>query len=283
MTLLIGSTGYIGSAFVKRFLDIGEKFRIMSYADVLATKFKSHFEGIDSVINASGYTGKPNVDKCEEEKDKCILGNVIIPMKIVDQCKELNIPYGHVSSGCIFTGRRSDGTAFDEYDEPNFSFKYNNCSFYSGTKAMTEDIVKQYDKSYIWRLRIPFDDEDGPRNYISKLLKYDKLIDYENSITHRREYVNACVEMLERKVPFGIYNVVNTNPITTKRVTELINKYLYPNKEFKFFDSEDDFYKTAAKTPRSNCVLDNRKLFRLNIPINDSEYMIKYSLQHWKI
>lgn len=280
MILLLGSTGYIGSEFLKQLQEGLYDYKTVSHTKVFGG-IEPYLKDVDMVINASGYTGKPNVDKCEEEKDKCILGNIVIPQKIIECCSLLNIPYGHVSSGCIYQGRREDGNAFSEYDEPNFTFKQNNCSFYSGTKALAEDVVKKYGKSYIWRLRIPFDEEDNPRNYISKLLTYKKLINFENSISHRKDFVQTCIRMIDEKVPYGIYNVVNTGTVTTELATTWINDYMDSNKEFEFV-GEDEFYKTLAKTPRSNCVLDNSKLRRLGIEMRDVKEAFVDSLQNWR-
>jgi hypothetical protein len=33
---------------------------------------------------------------------------------------------------------------------------------------------------YVWRLRIPFNEEDGFRNYLSKFQRYDRLLDARN-------------------------------------------------------------------------------------------------------
>jgi dTDP-4-dehydrorhamnose reductase len=281
MILLIGSTGYIGSEFLRQLQEGEYDYKTVSHSKIFGGGFEAYLKDVDYVINASGYTGKPNVDKCEEEKDKCIWGNVVIPQKVIEYCGLLNIPYCHVSSGCIYQGRRSDGNAFDEYDEPNFTFKQNNCSFYSGTKALAEDVVKRYGKSYIWRLRIPFDEEDNPRNYISKLLTYKKLVNFENSVSHRKDFVSTCLIMVWEKVPYGIYNVVNTGTITTELATTWINDYLDKNKEFDFVN-ENEFYKNLAKTPRSNCVLDNSKLRRLGIEMRDVKEAFVESLQFWK-
>ena len=39
--------------------------------------------------------------------------------------------------------QRSERVAgFSESDEPNFCFAHNNCSFYSGTKAMAEEVIE---------------------------------------------------------------------------------------------------------------------------------------------
>jgi hypothetical protein len=50
---------------------------------------------------------------------------------------------------------------FTETDTPNFSFRDQPCSFYSGTKALGEEAMAGIGQSYIWRLRIPFDEFDN--------------------------------------------------------------------------------------------------------------------------
>ena len=99
-----------------------------------------------------------------------------------------HIPWGHVSSGCIYTGSKADDSGFTELDPLNFSFRTNNCSIYSGTKALGEECLSHSNSTYIWRLRIPFSNEDSPRNYISKLLRYDTLLDARNSISNLTEF-----------------------------------------------------------------------------------------------
>jgi putative intracellular protease/amidase len=59
------------------------------------------------VINAAGYTGKPNVDACELHKTDCLQGNAVLPGLIAQACEQAGVPWGHVSSGCIFTGARA--------------------------------------------------------------------------------------------------------------------------------------------------------------------------------
>ena len=60
---------------------------------------------INFLINCEKYTGKPNVDACESAKYECLHGNSVLPGIIQDVCEDLNPPWGHVSSGCIYSGR----------------------------------------------------------------------------------------------------------------------------------------------------------------------------------
>ncbi len=287
MILLLGSTGYIGREFYKQLFQKGISHRAclipskeLTYGqlDTLHKALK-----LTAIVNCAGYTGKPNVDACETDKHNTIYGNVVLPQMLSQFCGENDIVFGHVSSGCIYTGRRGDGMPFTEVDRPNFSFVQNNCSFYSGTKAMAEDlIVKNCSKNYIWRLRIPFEEVDNPRNYLSKMLNYKKLLDAENSISNKEEFVSACIETIQRRVPFGIYNVTNTGYVTTKQVIEKMQKTIAKDKVFEFFDDEESFYSTAAKTPRSNCVMSNQRLLSTGIKMRTVDEALDYCLTNWK-
>ena len=233
------------------------------------------------LINAAGFTGKPNVDACELQKHQCLLGNSVLPGIIREACELCERPWGHVSSGCIYAGRRSDGSGFSEVDAPNFCFRSGNCSFYSGSKALGEECLQNAQNTFLWRLRMPFNHIDSQRNYISKVLNYSRLLQAENSLSHLNEFVNACLQYWRLRVPYGTYNVTNTGSTTTSRVAELIRAYLFPERTFSYFHSEDEFLQLAAKTPRSNCVLDNSKLLGTGISMSHVEDAIVRSLENW--
>ncbi len=93
------------------------------------------------LINAAGYTGKPNVDACELHKAECLLGNAVLPGVIATACTEAGVPWGHVSSGCIYSGDGPGPDGFTELDPPNFTFRAGPCSFYSGTKGLGEEVL----------------------------------------------------------------------------------------------------------------------------------------------
>jgi nucleoside-diphosphate-sugar epimerase len=140
---------------------------------------------------------------CEYNKELTILGNIIWANTITTWCKLNEITLGHISSGCIYSGCNPNGDPFNEKDEPNLTFVQNNCSFYGGTKALSEKIVKQWENTYIWRIRLPFEEYDNPRNYITKLIRYDKLLIADNSLSNKKELVTACIQTFTRKVPRG--------------------------------------------------------------------------------
>jgi hypothetical protein len=46
-----------------------------------------------------------------------------------------------------------------------------------------------------------------------------------------------------------------------------LRKHLKPARKFEFWASDEEFYKVAAKTPRSNCVMDVSKLLAAGVKI----------------
>ena len=150
-------------------------------------------------------------------------------------------------------------------------------------KALGEEAIAGLGQSFIWRLRIPFDEIDNERNYLTKVQRYAKVYDNVNSISHRADFVRACLDLWEKRAPFGIYNVTNPGYVTTRHVIALIEKILKPKRKFKFWKSDEEFYKRAAKTPRSNCVLDVTKLLKAGVKIRPVEEALEHSLQNWKL
>jgi len=211
------------------------------------------------------------VDACESAKYECLQGNAVLPGIIREVCEDLKIPWGHISSGCIYSGRRDDGKGWTEEDEPNFSFRSPPCSFYSGTKALGEEVLEGAENCFVWRLRIPFDHEPRPRNYLQKLLNYENLLEAENSVSHLEEFCQKCIECFTKDVEPGIYNMTNPGSITTRQVTEWMLEEGLTDKKFNFFDSEEEFMTKAAIAPRSNCVLDTTKAEKAGIAMRPVE------------
>ena len=382
MITLLGSTGYIGQAFATELKRRGLPFETFSRAQLDYTRFEPFLAYLRRVkpafvINAAGYTGKPNVDACEIAKADTLQGNTLFPAMLAHACAVTDTPWGHVSSGCIYSGAKvvrdgheqvepdltqpelralyragiplepassqpssspdslprpqnggegrgegatsSESTSpiapprhhsttpiadprsssneeragvrsrsvaffrgFTETDTPNFSFRSPPCSFYSGTKALGEEAIAGVGRSYIWRCRIPFDKHDHPRNYLSKVQRYSKVYDNVNSISHRRDFVSACLDTWQKQVPFGTYNVTNPGAVTTRQVVEAIERVLKPARPFEFWESDEEFYKVAAKTPRSNCIMDVTKLLSAGIKIRSVEEALEDSLRHWQ-
>lgn len=289
MYIILGKNGYIAEAIVKELTSRDLPHISLSRTDVNYTNkcdfdlyvlnnfHRNVLEGEDIVVvNCAGYIGKPNVDACELAKADCVEGNVLFPAMLSQLCADRGYQYVHISSGCIYGGYEKH---FTEEDAPNFDFQ--NGSFYSGTKALAEKVVVQNNpSSYVFRLRIPFDEYASPRNYLTKLMSYDTLLDAENSLSHRGDFAKYAIELTVQKVPHGIYNITNKGSVTTQQVVELIKKHKLSNKNFQFFTNLDDFMQQIT-APRSNCVLDTSKIEQY-IKIRTAEQVLEDALSKYK-
>ena len=313
MIVLLGATGYIGDAFARELTARNVEFIAPTRKELDYTRFSSLHSLLRDLkpsflINAAGYTGKPNVDACEIARADTLQGNALFPQTVAHACAVEKIPWGHISSGCIFAGAKvsvgdswvvekdltradlsqrflaSPGSfrGFNEGDQPNFSFRSPPCSFYSGTKALGEESIAGVGQNYIWRLRIPFDGIDNARNYLSKVQNYSKVYENINSLSHRADFVRACLDLWDRRAPFGTYNVTNPGAVATSQVIRLIERFLKPNRKFEFWASDEEFYRVAAKTPRSNCIMDVSKLLATGVSMRSVEDALEDSLTHWQ-
>jgi len=312
MIALLGASGYIGSAFAEALEQRGQSFVSVSRTQVDYSRFSVLVDFLRQhkpafLINAAGFTGKPNVDACEVARVETLNGNVLLPLAIAHACETTGTPWGHVSSGCIYNGAKvfrqgrwtvetdlasaefqelrghpENIAGFDEEDTPNFTFGRPPCSFYSGSKAMAEEALVEVGGCYVWRLRMPFDERDNPRNYLTKLQRYSKLYESTNSISHRGDFVRACLELWERRAPFGIYNMTNPGHVTTREVVHMIKRVMGVGREFKFFSGERDFYGSGVTAIRSNCILETGKLLRTGIRMRPVVDALTDSLKHWQ-
>jgi dTDP-4-dehydrorhamnose reductase len=287
MIYLLGGSGYVGQAYQRLFARRRVAFKNFRRVELDYTRPGALAQVLqasrpDFLINTAGYTGQPTVDACENHREECRLANAVLPSIIAEACAAAGVPWAHISSGCIYSGTRPDGGGFTEEDAPNFTFQSGRCSYYSGAKAQGEEALADRPDVYLWRLRIPFDQVDHPRNYLTKLMRYPKLLEATNSLSELSEFAAATLACWECRLPFGIYNVTNPGRVNTREVVELIKQSGVCVKEYAFFDSEEEFMRMAAKTPRSNCVLDSSKLARAGITLTEVHEAIARDLRQWQ-
>lgn len=148
------------------------------------------------VLNCAGCTGRPNVDWCEDNKEATIRSNVIGTLNLADACFLKGIHITVFATGCIYAyddEHPIGGKGFTEEDPANFGG-----SFYSYTKSRVEEasaasysycsgvrtnflqIMKNYSNTLILRLRMPVSDDLHPRNFVTKITKYDHVVDIPN-------------------------------------------------------------------------------------------------------
>lgn len=111
MILLLGASGYIGRAFSAELRRRRWSFIPLTRRAIDYTSFDILFDYIrkmrpEFIVNAAGYAPNPNVDACESAREEVLCANALLPQTIARACLMTNTPWGHVSSGSIYTGAK---------------------------------------------------------------------------------------------------------------------------------------------------------------------------------
>ena len=272
--LLLGANGYMGSVFKEKLPEgsfIEMEYKNLSVQNLLNSWSFNHF---DTIINCTGYT--------EDNKELSVYGNLNAPIiltEFVNIVKELKIL--HVSSCSIY--KNYINKIYAENNKPNHTFSNVNCiDFHAGTKALAEKIIERYPNHYICRAGVIFDHIDHPKNYLTKLTKFNKLLELDNSLTNRQEFVDACIYLLENNCEFGKYNITNTGFASTSKTCDIIEKYL--DKKFSFYDciTEYFFSKDKKQYAHESSKVYNQKILDAGFKMSDVYDSIENSLKQWR-
>lgn len=209
------------------------------------------------VFCLAGVTGRPNVDWCENNQIETIRANVIGALTLADLCHARKVHLVHFHTGCIFEyddkHPLGSGIGFKEADKPNFTD-----SFYSLTKGFLDQMLLSYtDHVCVLRLRMPITDDLSQRNFIAKILKYDKIVDIPNSMSVITDLLPVAIALSERKIT-GIFNFCNPGVISHNQVLDLYKEVVDPTYTYTNFSLEEQA--KVIKAGRSNNELDCHKL-----------------------
>lgn len=279
-----GKTGWIGGLMnelckEKGIECVNSEVRIENRADVekeLDEVKPSH------ALFAAGITGRPNIDWCEDHKPETMRTNVIGTLNVADLCNIRNIHVTVYATGCIFVyddkHPLGSGIGFTEEDEPNFDG-----SFYSQTKGYMEPMLKCYPNCMILRVRMPISDDLIHRNFVTKIVKYERVVNIPNSMTILTEMLPASLAMAQKGLT-GVYNFTNPGVISHNEVLDMYTKYIDPNYTYKNFSLEEQA--KVLKAARSNNELDTTKLLKdmpEGIVINDIKTAYDLCFQRMKV
>ncbi|TVY74044.1 Bifunctional dTDP-4-dehydrorhamnose 3,5-epimerase/dTDP-4-dehydrorhamnose reductase [Fusarium oxysporum f. sp. cubense] len=162
------------------------------------------------VLNAAGCTGRPNVDWCEDNKAQTVRSNVVGTLTLADECDKRGIHCTVFATGCIY----------------------------------------HFKNVLIFRLRMPVSDDLNPRNFVTKISKYEFIVDMPNSNTILHDLLQASIILAENK-DTGVYNLTNPGAISHNEVLGLFKEIVRPGFTWKNFSIEDQA--RVIKAGRSNC------------------------------
>lgn len=253
-----GATGWIGQMSVVMLREQG--YEVYSAQSRLENR-ESVLQEIktiqpDFILNAAGVTGRPNVDWCEDHRQETLRANVIGALTVCDCAFVCNVPVINLGTGCIYTYDEQhslgSGRGFSEKDEPNFAG-----SFYSYTKIMLDKMLQEYPNVLNLRLRMPISDDLNERNFITKITRYQKVVNIPNSMSVLHDLLPLIPQMAERGLR-GNMNFVNPGVISHNEILALYKQYIDPNFSWQNFSIEE--HDSILKAKRSNNELDASRL-----------------------
>lgn len=257
MILIFGRTGWIGGKLGDLCKKEGQPF---TYANSRLENRESVAKELDSlkpkyVMNAAGVTGRPNVDWCEDNKQQVIRANVIGCLNLADLCYQRKIHLTNFATGCIFKyddDHPMGGKTFSEEDDANFTG-----SFYSFSKGLVEKLIRFYPNVLTLRVRMPISDDLHPRNFITKITKYARVVNIPNSMSILHDLLPIALKA-SRKEMTGILNFTNPGAISHNEILDLYIEYIDPN--FKYVNFTEEEQNKILKAERSNNELSPDKM-----------------------
>ncbi len=90
---------------------------------------------------------------------------------------------------------------------------------------------------------------DNARNFLSKVQRYPRVYDKVDPLSHRADFVRACLDLWQRRAPTGIDNVVYPGLVATRDVLAAVQRVLKPARTFEFWADDKEFYHFTARRP----------------------------------
>ncbi|HEY4016021.1 MAG TPA: sugar nucleotide-binding protein [Polyangiaceae bacterium] len=262
MAVVIFGAGFLGRRIAEELA--GAVLSMVDVTDREAVSRELRALQADAVINCAGKTGTPNVDWCESHPFETHRSNVIGPLVLAEECARKGIYLLHMASGCIFYGPSPSPGGWLESDFANPS------AYYSRTKYAADLLLSKLPNVGIARLRMPIDDRPGPRNLITKLAGYPKVIDVVNSVTIVADLVAVTRALLARRAT-GVFHVTNPGPMRHKDLLRLYGEIVDPSHGYELIPEEELVARGLATKARSNCILASPRLAELGIVMRPIE------------
>jgi 3,5-epimerase/4-reductase len=269
MILFFGSNGWIGSKVVDL---LNEKnipiLKSTSRADDISSIRKEIQESSTPITHIMSFIGRTHgvyenekittIDYLEKPGKLVdnIRDNLYAPVSLALLCKELNIHFTYLGTGCIFEYDEAhqygcEETGFHEASLPNFVG-----SSYSIVKGFTDQLMHQLPILNV-RIRMPITHEYNERNFITKITNYKKICSIPNSMTVLNELLPLMIELTLRK-EVGTVNLTNPGVITHNEILEMYKEMVDPAFTWENFTQEEQ--NTILLSKRSNNCLDTHVL-----------------------
>lgn len=288
--LVYGSNGWIGGQFIK----ILEKHDLQfSCGNARADNVDDVTKEIETVkpthvISFIGRThGKINdkvyttIDYLEQEGKlgENIRDNLFSPLLLAEICRNHSIHYTYLGTGCIFKfdkdhpfGEEVNG--FDENSMPNFFG-----SSYSVVKGFTDRFMHLFPNVLNLRIRMPITGEKNGRNFITKIVTYEKVCSVPNSMTVLPELLVYVIDMMKNQVT-GTMNLTNPGLISHNEIFDMYKEIVDP--AFKWVNFSQEEQRKILAADRSNNFLETTRLETLYPQVAPIKEAVRKCLVEYK-
>ena len=206
--------------------------------------------------------------------------NLYSPLVLAVLSQRYNIHYTYLGTGCIFKydeehpfGEEVKG--FTENNTPNF-FE----SGYSTVKGYTDKLMHLFEDNVLnVRIRMPITTDLNSRNFITKIITYEKICSVPNSMTVLPELLPLMLDMAEKRVT-GTVNLTNPGLISHNEILEMYKEIVDPSFTWNNFTIEEQNKILAAG--RSNNYLDTTRLEKLFPTVKNIKVSVRECLEKMK-
>ena len=280
--LIYGGHGWIGTMVKAHLVSVGETVvdATARADDEVAVEAEIRLVKPVRIMSFVGRTHGPGYSTIDylEQKGKLVENvrdNLYAPLVLAILGLKYGIHVTYLGTGCIFTNPE-DGhpTKFAESDRPNFFG-----SGYSTVKGFTDRLMGFYAKKVLnVRIRMPIVGHHHPRNFITKIVNYEKICSIPNSMTVLEDMVPILTRLATQGVT-GTVNLTNPGVISHNDILKLYKKYVDPTIVWKNFSQAEQ--RKVLLSDRSNNHLDTTLLQSLVPDVPDIYTSVERLLQQW--
>jgi dTDP-4-dehydrorhamnose reductase len=212
--LIAGANGALGREFVRQAAHRGLEYVLLTQEEMDLSKPRTIEAALDNhrpwaVINAAGYT---DVDRAEEEFDRCWLDNVAGASNLANSCADRDVRYVTFSSSLVF-----DGTKEGPYVESDAVAPLNT---YGKSKARAEaEVLWLHPEALVIRTGTLFGTKER-EDFVQKVLRslrdgqpFMAADDARISPTFVPDLVNAALDLLLDGMT-GLLHLANQGSLT---------------------------------------------------------------------
>jgi dTDP-4-dehydrorhamnose reductase len=212
---------------------------------------------VAAIIGRTHGPGFNTIDYLEQPgrlKDN-VRDNLYAPVSLAMECQARGVHLTYLGTGCIFEGYPEGG--FEPESEPNFFG-----SSYSIVKGFTDRLMHQLPVLNL-RIRMPITAEDHPRNFISKIIRYERICSMDNSMSYLPDLLPVAIKMMkDRKT--GTVNLVNPGLISHNEILTMYREII--DKDFTWVNFTIEEQDSILASRRSNNLLNTDEMEKIGVP-----------------